>query len=47
VICMATVTVDDPVEHRKDVPVDDRGRVVIGKEHSGKRVTVIVEEGND
>lgn len=40
---MATVEVENPDVHRKDVPVDDRGRVVIGKKYSGQEVTVIVE----
>jgi len=44
---MATVTVDNPDVHRKDVPVDDRGRVVVGKEYSGEDVTVIVEVDNE
>lgn len=37
------VTITDPDVHRKDVPVDDRGRVVIGREHAGKKVTIVVK----
>jgi hypothetical protein len=44
---MAEVTFDDPETYRDNVPVDDRGRVVIGKEHSGKRVRIAVEVLDD
>jgi len=40
---MAKVVIEDPDVHRKDAPVDTRGRVSIGKEHEGENVTVVVE----
>jgi hypothetical protein len=40
---VASVTITDPDEHRTDVPVDSRGRVVIGKEYSGETVNVVIE----
>jgi len=40
---MPDVQFEDPDVYRKEVPVDDRGRVVIGREHSGKTVTIAVE----
>jgi len=38
-----SVSLTNPDVHRTDVPVDDRGRVVVGKAYSGKNVTVVVE----
>lgn len=40
---MARVVIEDPDVHRKGAPVDTRGRVSIGQEHEGKKVTVVVE----
>jgi len=40
---MAEVKVTDPDVYRKEAPVDDRGRVAIGKEHAEESVTVVVE----
>lgn len=40
--------VENPDVYRKEVPVDNRGRVSVGREHAGKTVTVVVEiENND
>jgi len=44
---MATVEIVNPDVHRTNVPVDDRGRVVVGKAYSGKNVTVVVEVEDD
>lgn len=40
---MARMTIDDPDEYKTAVPVDDRGRVVVGKEYQGEQVNVAVE----
>lgn len=40
---MAEVTIDDPDDYRKQAPVDDRGRVVIGKRFAGKKVNIAIE----
>lgn len=40
---MADVEMNDPDVYRKNAPVDDRGRVHIGREHANKDVTIVVE----
>lgn len=40
---MATVEIEDPDVHRKGAPVDERGRVSVGREFAGENVTVVVE----
>ena len=40
---MAEFTMTDPDVYRENVPVDDRGRIVVGKALAGKRVRVCVE----
>lgn len=40
---MAKTTIEDPDIYRKCVPVDDRGRVVIGRQLAGKKVNIVVE----
>jgi len=47
VIRMAEITIDDPDEYRSKVPVDDRGRVVVGKAYSGENVNVAIEIVDD
>ena len=42
-IVMAEITMTDPDVYRENVPVDDRGRVVVGKALAGKSVRVCVE----
>lgn len=37
----------DEVEIREDVPVDQRGRISVGKDKKGKRVTVAILEIED
>lgn len=44
---MASVTVDDPAIHKKNMKVDDRGRVYVGTELAGERVTVTIEVENN
>lgn len=44
---MARMTIDDPDEYKSQVPVDDRGRVTVGKEYAGKNVNVAVEVSED
>lgn len=44
---MARMTINDPDEYKTGVPVDDRGRVVVGKEYEGKQVNVAVEVVGD
>lgn len=44
---MAEVTIHDPDEYRENVPVDDRGRVVVGKKLAGERIRVCVEVIDD
>lgn len=44
---MADVTIENPDEYRKNVPVDDRGRVSVGKSLAGERVTIVVERVED
>lgn len=44
---MVTTTIDDPDEIRIGVPVDGRGRVVVGREYEGKEVNVAVEVVGD
>lgn len=40
---VANVTVEDPDEYRKSAPVDDRGRVTVGRQYAGKKVNVVIE----
>jgi len=40
---MAEMCITDPDEYRAEIPVDDRGRVVVGKQYAGKKVNVTVE----
>lgn len=44
---MPQITLDDPEAYRVNVPVDDRGRVVVGQGLAGKRVTVVAEVSGD
>ena len=40
---MAQITMDDPDVYRDGVPVDDRGRIVVGKQYAGTKVRVAME----
>lgn len=40
---MVTLLINDPDVCRKDAPVDERGRVSVGKALAGENVTVVVE----
>lgn len=44
---MAEVTITDPDEVKSGAKVDDRGRVYVGTEYSGRHVRVVVETEND
>lgn len=44
---MAEISMIDPDVYRESVPVDDRGRVVVGKALSGKKVRISVEVVDD
>jgi len=44
---MADVQIEDPDVYRKEIPVDNRGRVTVGKEYEGKTVNVVMEVVDD
>jgi len=45
-LLMASITVESPDVHKKNMTVDDRGRVYVGKELAGDNVTITVEVNN-
>jgi len=44
---MGDVTIEDADVYRKKAPVDQNGRVSVGKEFAGESVTIAVEVADD
>jgi hypothetical protein len=42
---MAELTIEDPVEFRREVTVDDYGRINVGTKYSGQDLTVVLADG--